>query len=128
MASGETRSDRSAPFKRLGGFVHRRRRYVVIAWIVALVLLVPVIVTVGNSTSLNEGTASGSQLGSVQASKLISEQFAKSVANSTLLVVVEGADVSSPATQAFVGSLVKQIDGDPAIRGLNQTVDVYSPL
>ena len=128
MASGETRSDRSAPFKRLGGFVHRRRRYVVIAWIVALVLLVPVIVTVGNSTSLNEGTASGSQLGSVQASKLISEEFAKSVANSTLLVVVEGADVSSPATQAFVGSLVKQIDGDPAIRGLNQTVDVYSPL
>ena len=128
MTSRRSDSPRSAPFKRLGGFVHRRRRYVVTAWILALVLLVPVIITVGNSTSLNEGTATGSQLESVQASKLISTQFATTVANSTLLVVVEGSTVSSPATQAFVAGLVKQIGGDPSINGLNQTADVYSPL
>lgn len=99
-----------------------------VAWILALVFLVPVIIQAGNSTSLNEGTATGSQLQSVQASKLISEEFAKTVANNTLLVVVEGTNVSSPATQIFVGDLVKQIGSDPGIRGLNQTTDVYSPL
>ena len=82
----------------------------------------------GSSTSLNEGTATGSQLQSVQASNLISEEFAKTVANNTLLVVVEGSNVSSPATQAFVADLVKQIGGDPSIKGLNQTTDVYTPL
>ena len=128
MDSGHPSSLRSTPFKRLGGLVYHRRRYVVLAWVLALILLVPVIITVGSTTSLNEGTATGSGLESVQASQLISAQFAKTVANSTLLVVVEGANVSSPATQAFVGDLMKRIDGDSLIKGLNQTTDVYSPL
>ena len=118
----------SSPFKRLGGFVYRRRRYIVIAWIVALVLLVPVIISATNSTSLNEGTASGSQLESVQAAGLISAEFSKTVANSTLLVVVKGANVSSPATQAFVGTLVAYLKTDSSLKGLNQTIDVYSPI
>ena len=62
MATGRSASPRSTPFKRVGGFVYRRRRYIVVAWVLALVLLVPVIITVGSSTSLNEGTATGSQL------------------------------------------------------------------
>ena len=82
----------------------------------------------GTETSLQQGTASGSQLESVQASNLISAQFAKTVANSTLLVVVEGGNVSSPATQVFVHNLVHNLDSDPSLKGLNQTIDVYSPL
>ena len=119
---------RSAPFSRLGGFVYRRRRIIVVAWILALILLIPVIMTATNSTSLNEGTASGSQLESVQASSLISAQFSKTVANSTLLVVVKGANVTSPATQEFVSGLVHYLETDSSLKGLNQTIDVYSPL
>ena len=128
MASVNSRTPRPPPFRRLGRFIHRWRKLVVVAWVVALVLLVPVIMTVGSTTSLNEGTASGSQLESVQASNLISAQFAKTVANSTLLVVVKGANVSSPATQGFIRDLVRYIDSDGSIQGLNQTADVYSPL
>ncbi|MDG6901562.1 MAG: MMPL family transporter [Nitrososphaerota archaeon] len=119
---------RSPPFGRVGRLVYRRRKYVVIAWILALVLLSPVIAMAGNSTSLEQGTASGSQLESVQASNLIAAQFAKSVANSTLLVVVDGANVSSPATQVFVQDLVRHLGSDPNLKGLNQTIDVYSPI
>jgi len=100
----------------------------VVAWILALVLLIPIIVNVTNSTSLNEGTASGSQLESVQASNIISAQFSKTVANSTLLVVVKGANVSTPATQGFVSGLVHYLETDSSLKGLNQTIDVYSPL
>ena len=128
MASAQPDPPRLTPFKRLGRFVHRRRRYVVIAWILALALLVPVIMTVGSTTSLNEGTASGGNLESVQASNLISAQFSKAVANSTLLVVVRSADVSSSDTQAFVSRLVSYVESDPGIKGLDQTTDVYSPL
>ena len=119
---------RSTPFKRLGGIVYRRKRVIVVAWVLALVLLIPIIVTVTNSTSLNEGAASGSQLESVQASNLISAQFSKTVANSTLLVVVKGANVTSPTTQEFVSALVRYLDTDSSLKGLNQTIDVYSPL
>jgi len=119
---------RSAPFSRLGRFVYRRRRVIVIAWILALVLLIPVILSAANSTSLNEGTATGSQLESVQASNLISAQFSKTVANSTLLVVVKGSNVTSPATQEFVSGLVHYLENDSSLKGLNQTIDVYSPI
>jgi len=108
--------------------VYKRRRVVIVAWVLALVLLIPVIVSVTNSTSLNEGSASGSQLESVQASQLISAQFSKTVANSTLLVVVRGANVSSPSTQDFVNRLVQYLGRDSSLKGLNQTIDVYSPL
>ena len=108
--------------------MYKRRRVVIVVWILALVLLVPVIMTATNSTSLNEGSASGSQLESVQASQLISAQFSKTVANSTLLVVVKGANVSSPATQEFVNRLVHYIGTDSSLERLNQTIDVYSPI
>lgn len=126
--SSSAESPHSTPFRRLGGLVARRRRYVVVAWILALVLLVPVIMSVGGTTSLNVGVASGGQLESVQASSLISAQFAKTVANNTLLVVVKGANVSAPATQAYVDKLVRYLDDDSALKGLNKTTDVYSPL
>jgi len=128
LSLGVSARRRSTPFSRLGGFVYRRRKIVVIAWILALVLLIPVIMTAANSTSLNEGAASGSQLESVQASNLISAQFSKTVANSTLLVVVKGSNVTSPATQEFVSGLVRYLEKDSTLKGLNQTIDVYSPL
>ena len=128
MSAGAQGHRRSTLFKKLGGLVYRRRRIIVVAWILALILLLPIIMTVTNSTSLNEGAASGSQLESVQASNLISAQFSRTVANSTLLVVVKGANVTSPATQEFVSGLVHYLEADSGLKGLNQTIDVYSPL
>ena len=119
---------RSTPFRWLGGFVYRRRKYIVVAWIVALVLLVPVIVREGSVTSLQQGSASGSQLESVQASNLISAQFPKSVPNSTLIVAVSSPNVTSSSTQIFISQLVHKIKDDSGIEGLNQTVDVFSPI
>ena len=118
----------SSPFRRLGGFVYRRKKYIIILWILALVVASPAITAAGSVTSLQEGTATGSQLESVQASNLISSQFAKSVPNSTLLVVVSGSNVSSPATQEFVQALLSKVKSDQNIEGLVQTEDVYSKL
>jgi RND superfamily putative drug exporter len=128
LASAHTETRASAPFKRLGRLVYRRRKYIVIAWILALVLLVPVISQVGKYTSLQQGSASGPQLESVEASNLISAQFAKAVPNSTLLVVVAGSNVSSVQTQDFVSQLVHSVKTDSSIKGLTQTADVFSPL
>ena len=128
MSSGTPEHHRSTPFKSIGGLVYKWRRVIIVAWILALVLLIPIIMSAANSTSLNEGSASGSQLESVQASQLISAQFSKTVANSTLLVVVRGSNVSSPTTQEFVNRLVNYLGTDSSLRGLNQTIDVYSPV
>ena len=128
MASALAGKRGSSPFRRLGRLVYSWKRYVVVAWVIALVLVIPIIFQEGKVTSLQLGSASGSQLESVKASDLISEQFSSKVPNSTLIVVVSGPNVTSAATQSFVRHLVNSIKNDSEIKGLNQTVDVYSPI
>ncbi len=118
----------STPFRKLGSFVYRRRKYVIVAWVIALVALLPIIVNVGKSTSLQLGSVGGSQLESVKADDIISSQFGGTVPNSTLLVVITGQNVSSPATQALVRNILDSVKSDKSIRGLTETADVYSPL
>ncbi len=118
----------SAPFRWLGGFVYRRRKYIIVAWIIALIAVVPLVINEGKVTSLQLGSASGQELESVRASDLIAAQFAKAVPNSTLIVVITGDNVSSPGTQAFVQGLTARLKADNGIHGLNQTLDVYSTL
>ena len=128
MASPEFVRPSSTPFKKLGAAVYKRRRYVLAGWIVALVLVVPVIAEVGNVTSLQQGSAAGSDLESVKAATLISSLFARTVPNTTLLVVVSGINVSSPSTQRLVKDIVSRLRANTAIVGLDQTIDAYSPL
>ena len=117
-----------APFEKLGRFVFKHRKVVVVAWIIALVGLIPVISQVGNATSLQQGSASGNQLESVKAADIVARQFARTVPNSTLLLVISADNVSSPATQAFVRNLALQLKSNSSITGLNQSVDAFSQL
>ncbi len=128
MSHSASNGKGSAPFRRLGSFVYRRRKVIIVAWIVALIAVVPLVVNEGKVTSLQLGAASGTELESVKAADLISAQFAKAVPNSTLLVVVTSDNVSSSGTQAFVQQLTSHLKADPDIHGLNQTIDVYSTL
>ncbi|MDG6985764.1 MAG: MMPL family transporter [Nitrososphaerota archaeon] len=118
----------SSQFRSLGKMVYRRRKLIIVAWLIALVVVVPAISYEGKVTSLQLGTASGSNLESVVASNLISAEFAKTVPNSSLVIVVTGSNVSSPATQTFVTGLASSLSTDQNIKGLNQTLDVYSKL
>ena len=124
----QSRSPHGTPLGRLARFAFRRRKYVIIAWIVALVLLVPVLSSVGKYESLQQGSVVGNKLESVTAADLISAQFKKSVANTTLLIVVSGSNVSSAATQTLISRIGSGLKSDPRVVGLNQTLDVFSPL
>ncbi|MDG6909444.1 MAG: MMPL family transporter [Nitrososphaerota archaeon] len=128
MTSQPRKGTGSSLFRGLGKFVYRRRKVIVVAWIIALIAVLPVISNEGKVTSLQLGTATGSGLESVQASNLISAEFAKTVPNSSLIIVVTGPNVSSPATQGFVTSLASSLQADKGIRGLNETLDVYTRL
>ena len=120
----------STAFRKLGSFVYRRRKYVIVAWVIALVAVLPIIVNVGKSTSLQLGSAGGSQLESVKADGIISSQFAKTVPNSTLLVVIKGENVSSLATQALIQNILDSVKSDKSVKGLiqNDSESVYSVL
>ena len=115
-------------FSRLGELVVRRHRLVVVFWIIALVALIPVVLQEGNALSLSQGGASGSNLESALASNIISAQFSSSVPNNSLIIVVTGKNVTTPAVQDTINSLVSQIKADKSLVGVQSVTSVYSVL
>ncbi len=115
-------------FYRIGRLVVKRRRYVVVAWILALILIIPLLSGLGKVTSLQQGSAAGNQLESVLANNIITSEFPKTVPNSTLLIVISTRNASSVSTQQLVGQVLSSMKSNSTIVGLESTIDVYSTL
>ncbi len=98
------------------------------AWILALVIVVPLLSGLGKVTSLQQGSASGNQLESVLVENIITAQFQKTVPNSTLIIVITTKNASSASTQQLVAQINSGLRSDTAISGLKSSVDVYSTL
>jgi putative drug exporter of the RND superfamily len=98
----------------------------VVAWILALIIIIPLLGGLGKVTSLQQGSASGNQLESIRAADIITAQFQKTVPNSTLLIVVSTKNASSIATQQTVAQITGELKSNKTIVGLQSSVDVYS--
>ncbi len=118
----------AGPFKRLGVLIVNRRRYVVIVWILALVLVVPIIMSSPNVISLQQGSTTGETLESTKASNLIATQFQKGVPNSTLLIVVTAHNVTSPQATSTIERLASEIKANASLKGVTDVTSVYSVL
>lgn len=121
-------TSRPNAFARLGSLIVKRKYLVIALWIIVLIVALPATINAAKSTSLQQGTASGSNLESVQASNIISAQFPSSVPNSSLLVVVSGTNVSSPQAQLFIARVVSDIRSNQTIHGLRNVTTVYSVM
>jgi RND superfamily putative drug exporter len=128
MGAAKNKRSGGTVFSRLGETVVKRHRLIVLFWIVALVASIPVALNEGSALSLQQGSASGSHLESVEASDLISAQFAKSVAPNTLIIVVRANNVTTPAVQDYIRGLVAQIEADKDLTGIQNVTSVYSVL
>jgi RND superfamily putative drug exporter len=121
-------------FERLGRAVIRKRHTIVVAWVVLMLVVLVVISRSGSVTSNQQGSSSGANLESVEASNIISQEFPKAVPNSTLLIVIETKNASSLGTQQFVKDLISNLNGSSSssasskLRGLENTSSVYSLL
>lgn len=118
----------SSVFHKLGALVVRRRRYVVVAWILALIIVLPLLSGLGKVTSLQQGSTSENQLESVLADNIITAQFQRTVPSSTLLIVISTKNASSTSTQQLVAQLNSALKSNTVITGLTSIADVYSTL
>jgi RND superfamily putative drug exporter len=112
----------------LGQFVTKRHRIIIVFWIIALVAAIPAALNEGGALSLQQGSASGNHLESVEASDLIRAQFANSVASNTLIIVVTAENVTTPAVQEAIANLVAQVKADKNLTGIQEVTSIYSIL
>ena len=112
-------------FETLANWVIKRHRAIIIIWLVILLLAVPYVSHIGNVVEYEETSMAPPNIESENADNLLSEQFAGSLDNSSIIIVFEG-DVGSPAARDYLLNLENQIEKNSDIRYLNNVTSIYS--
>src|SRR5208337_325157 len=103
-------------FDSLNHFVQKRHRWIIIAWVVAVVLSLALIPSFFSSVSYNltGGFGGPSNSMSVKAANIVQAQFPSSTnsSDSSILVVIQGAPVYSDSLKQEVLALNETISKD----------------
>jgi putative drug exporter of the RND superfamily len=108
-------------FERIANGVTKHYKMIVIVWIIALLLAVPAMLQVNSAVQYESDFGTGDGYESLQANKVISEQFQGTEANGTLLVLLQSDDITDSASRDFVLDLEKRIAGSPDLEYLQGT-------
>ena len=121
-------SNKTSSFAKLGKFITKRKKTIILTWVVLLALVAPFILNEGSLISLQLGSSKDQSLESVKASDIISSQFSSTVANDSIAIVISASNVSSPQTRAFIDTVVSRISGNSSLSAVVNITSVYSIL
>ncbi len=123
MAQGKANS-----FTKLGRLITKRKYAIIAIWVILLAVILPVVVTASNFTSLTMDSSTDKTVESGIANDLIKAQFQKTVSNDSLVIIISTDDASSLNTQKFIKELTDAINQNSSITGIENITDVYSIL
>ena len=103
-------------FERLGNIIVRRYKLILILWIIGVLVCTPLIMNANQVVTYQQQTFSTGQSDSDKASAILTKQFPTSTSNSTMIIVVETDDVSSPQLRDFILNLEHQIKSDSSLQ------------
>ncbi len=113
-------------FEKIANGVVRHHKKILVAWLVILIFTVPAVMKVNDVLVYQESEMVGGNLESLVAQEIIDEQFPVVLANSTLMVVVEGDDMYSPEARDFCLELSDAATAEGALFYLEDFTSVYS--
>lgn len=113
-------------FEKLADNVVRHFKLILIMWIVALLCITPAITKVNEVLVYQESEMVEGEMESLIAQEIIDEQFPVALANSTLLIVVTGPDMSSEDVRDFCLDLQDNATAAGALAYLEDFSSVYS--
>lgn len=113
-------------FARLADAVVKHHRKILVAWAVIVLISIPAMSKVNEVLAYQESEMVTGDIESLNAQVIIDDQFPTSLANSTLMVVVTGPDMTSPEARDFALALGDLVAGSDGIRYLEDMSSVYS--
>ncbi len=112
-------------FDGLANRLTKHYKLIIIAWIIVLVIAVPAIMQAGNVIQSGQTGSSGDP-GSAQAQKIITIDFQRSVANGTLMIVLQSGNMTDASSRNFVLALQQKIQGSSDIKDLQNVSTAYT--
>lgn len=115
-------------FSRLGDLVIRRYKLIIVVWIVVLFFAFPLIFKINSVVIYTESDVGLNKLEAVKADNLVAAQFPGRVPVSSITIVIQSQDVSSPEARTFVSNLYDNITSDNGLQGIDRVDYLYSAL
>ncbi len=113
-------------FEKIADFVTKHYKLIIVLWIAALLVAVPAILSVDQAVQYESDFGTGDGFESLQAQKIIEEQFQSTVANGTLIVLLQGNDVTDASARDLVLNLQDAVEGSSDLRYYQNYSSIYS--
>ena len=113
-------------FEKIANGVNRHYKKIIVIWVIALLLAVPAMLQIGSVMEYQMDLGSGDDQESIRAQRIIAENFQRSVANGTILVVLQADDVTSPAMREYVLALQERILSSPDVTDMEGVASLYT--
>jgi RND superfamily putative drug exporter len=113
-------------FAKIGGFVSKRHRLIVVFWVLLLIGSFPLASRLSHvvTSSTSGGQSSSSQ--SAQADNLLAQEFPRPSSNTSAIILLQGNDVTDNATRLFALDLEKQLLAPGVLDSVENLTSVYS--
>jgi hypothetical protein len=103
-------------FERLGNIVVKRYKLILVLWVIVFLVCTPLIMNASQVVTYQQQTLSAGQTDSDKASALLNEQFSTSTSNSSMIIILNTDNVSSPEVRDFILALEHQVTSDANIQ------------
>jgi uncharacterized membrane protein YdfJ with MMPL/SSD domain len=118
-------------FAKLADVVVKHHRKILVLWLVILLLAIPAVAKVNDVLVYQESEMVEGDIESLVAQEIIDEQFPVTLANSTLMVVVIGPDMTSTDARDFsleLGDLIAESDEVAYLEEASSVYSVYESM
>src|SRR5438132_3009102 len=113
-------------FARIGSFVGRRYKLIIVFWILLLAVSFPLSQQLSQVVTSNTSGGQSGTSESARAQKLMAQEFPHPQANTSAIILLQGNDVTDNATKRFTLDLEKQLLVAGVLNSLENFTSVYS--
>jgi RND superfamily putative drug exporter len=113
-------------FARIGSFVGRRYKLIIVFWILLLAVSFPLSQQLSQVVTSNTSGGQSSTSQSAQAQNLMAQEFPHPQANTSAIILLQGSDVTNNATKRFTLDLEKQLLVPGVLNSVENVTTVYS--
>jgi putative drug exporter of the RND superfamily len=117
---------RSPTFARIGSFVGRRYKLIIVFWILLLSAGLPLALRLSEVTTSNTSGGQSSSSQSAQAQALMAQEFPRPQSNTSAIILLQGRDVTDNATKRFTLDLEKSFLAPGTLNSVENVTSVYS--
>jgi putative drug exporter of the RND superfamily len=113
-------------FDKLANVITKHYKKVLIAWILILIISVPAILQVNEVVSYESTGVTSGDYESVKANEIIVSEFQGSVANGTILIVLQAEDVTDASSRDYVLSLQEKVLSSTELNDFTGITSAYT--